>query len=251
MRDALVIFKNDIKQDNQKKTAHFENIQSTNWNSVRLKLPPSFSSHIGWRVEFRTTEVQLTDDENAAISMLVHIFVRMLYEDWFTLNMYIPMSLVQENFQRSRKKNALLTEKFYFRTNLHDNGKPEVAEMTIYEIFFGCEAHNYKGLYHLYQECINDWNNMRDCKLFCCQAHVERVFDFIRKRCSGEIKTLAAYQRDFVVNHPEYKKDSIVSERIQYDLCKKLVDITYGNIEDPNFPKIFPESIFHKKPAGF
>lgn len=47
MRDALVIFKDDIKQKNDQSSAHFENIQTTNWNSVRLKLPPSFSSHIG------------------------------------------------------------------------------------------------------------------------------------------------------------------------------------------------------------
>lgn len=50
----------------------------TNWNSVRLKAPPSLDSEIGWRVEFRTTELSLTPDENSAISILVHMLVRML-----------------------------------------------------------------------------------------------------------------------------------------------------------------------------
>ncbi len=57
MRDALVIFDKKIDIDNTKQTAHFENILSTNWNSVRLKAPPAFDSPIGWRVEFRTMEV--------------------------------------------------------------------------------------------------------------------------------------------------------------------------------------------------
>lgn len=38
----------------------FEMLNGTNWNSVRLKIP--IDSEIGWRVEFRTMEVQLTAD---------------------------------------------------------------------------------------------------------------------------------------------------------------------------------------------
>lgn len=56
-RDPLVLFEKRIKIDNETETAHFENIQSTNWNSVRLKPPPSLhETSIGWRVEFRTME---------------------------------------------------------------------------------------------------------------------------------------------------------------------------------------------------
>jgi glutamate--cysteine ligase catalytic subunit len=38
-------------------TMHFENIQSTNWNSLRFKPPPAQNSKIGWRVEFRTMDI--------------------------------------------------------------------------------------------------------------------------------------------------------------------------------------------------
>ena len=41
VRDPLVVFPSRLKIDNEKKTDHFENIQSTNWNNVRLKPPPS------------------------------------------------------------------------------------------------------------------------------------------------------------------------------------------------------------------
>lgn len=37
--------------------SHFENLQSTNWNSLRFKSPPSVDSDIGWRVEFRPLDI--------------------------------------------------------------------------------------------------------------------------------------------------------------------------------------------------
>lgn len=49
----------------------FEMLNGTYWNSVRLKIPTD--EVMGWRVELRTMEVQLTADENAALSLLVHL----------------------------------------------------------------------------------------------------------------------------------------------------------------------------------
>jgi hypothetical protein len=37
--------------------SHFENLQSTNWNSLRFKPPPTVDSNIGWRVEFRPMDI--------------------------------------------------------------------------------------------------------------------------------------------------------------------------------------------------
>ena len=37
--------------------SHFENLQSTNWNSLRFKNPPTDDSNIGWRVEFRPMDI--------------------------------------------------------------------------------------------------------------------------------------------------------------------------------------------------
>uniref|UniRef100_A0A7S3YWG9 Glutamate--cysteine ligase n=1 Tax=Lotharella globosa TaxID=91324 RepID=A0A7S3YWG9_9EUKA len=55
IRDPLVIYKSRVELDDTKDVDHFENIQSTNWQSVRFKPPPN--PDIGWRVEFRTMEV--------------------------------------------------------------------------------------------------------------------------------------------------------------------------------------------------
>ena len=103
MRDPLVIFDTRINLNNKRESAHFENIQSTNWNCVRLKPPPSFESTIGWRTEFRTMEISLTDDENAAFSILSSFFVRILTEnDTFKFNLYIPMDKMHANFERAK-----------------------------------------------------------------------------------------------------------------------------------------------------
>lgn len=71
---------------------HFENIQSTNWQTIRFKPPPPNSS-IAWRVEFRSMEVQLTDFENAAFSIFIVLLTRAILS--FNLNFYMPISQVR------------------------------------------------------------------------------------------------------------------------------------------------------------
>ena len=58
---------------------------------MRFKPPPPKSS-IGWRVEFRPLEVQLTDFENAAFVVFVVLLTRAILS--FKLNFYIPISKV-------------------------------------------------------------------------------------------------------------------------------------------------------------
>lgn len=67
-RDALVIFENAFQDTDN--TKMFENLNSTNWNSVRFKPPPSLDSEIPFRVEFRTMEVQMNQEDNAKFIFL-------------------------------------------------------------------------------------------------------------------------------------------------------------------------------------
>jgi hypothetical protein len=73
---------------------HFENLQSTNWNSLRFKSPPSIDSDIGWRVEFRPMDIQLTDFENAALTVFTGLMVNVINE--FALDFILPISKVDE-----------------------------------------------------------------------------------------------------------------------------------------------------------
>jgi hypothetical protein len=93
VRDPLVIFKERIALDDALSSEHFENIQSTNWRSVRWKPPPPDAPDMGWRVELRTMEAQVTDFENAAFTVFVVLLSRVILS--FDLNLYIPLSKVR------------------------------------------------------------------------------------------------------------------------------------------------------------
>lgn len=58
---------------------------------MRFK-PPPIGSPIGWRVEFRPMEVQITDFENAAFAVFVVLLTRAILS--MNLNLYIPISKV-------------------------------------------------------------------------------------------------------------------------------------------------------------
>ena len=60
VRDPIPMYEGEMMDeqiDDENMTMHFENVQSTNWNSMRFKPPPSHNSNIGWRVEFRTMDI--------------------------------------------------------------------------------------------------------------------------------------------------------------------------------------------------
>lgn len=65
---------------------------------MRFKSPPSAESDIGWRVEFRPMDIQLTDFENAALTVFVGMIANLINE--FQLDFVLPISLVDENMLR-------------------------------------------------------------------------------------------------------------------------------------------------------
>ena len=149
---------------------------------MRFKPPPP-SAPIGWRVEFRPCELQFTDFENAAVVCFIVLITRSanilsfhLIEIRkgratfyicrvilsFNYNMLIPISKVDENMKRSQVRDAITTQKFFFRTNIDtscDEGKstsePVVREMTLDQIMSG-DGDNFKGLIPILTEYLRD-----------------------------------------------------------------------------------------------
>ena len=99
--------------------AHFENLQSTNWNTLRFKSPPSIDTDIGWRVEFRPLDIQLTDFENAALTVFTGLMINVINE--FALDFIMPISLVDESMLTCQGMDALTQAKFWWRVDLFDD----------------------------------------------------------------------------------------------------------------------------------
>lgn len=129
---------------------NLQNLQSTNWQTMRFKPPPPRST-IGWRVEFRPCEAQITDFENAAFVCFIVLLTRVILT--YQLNFLIPISKVEENMQRAQKRDAVLNQKFWFRKDLASQNSTSsdtctapvegqtYTEMTINEIING-KVHN-------------------------------------------------------------------------------------------------------------
>ncbi|BDD61032.1 Zn finger-containing GTPase- Activating Protein for ARF [Monascus purpureus] len=242
IRDPLVIFSEDLDELDLTKADHFENLQSTNWQHMRFKPPPPEKPEIGWRVEFRSMEVQMTDFENAAFSIFIVLVTRAILS--FDLNFYIPIPRTTENMETAHARDAIHTRKFYFRKdpfprpaqrrqNQSPNGvstpppsppsgpvELEYGQMTISEIING-STEGFPGLIPLVQSYLNSVNV--DVETRCA---LERYLALIRKRADGTLWTGSRWIREFVASHPEYKHDSVVSERICYDLVKAVEEMT-------------------------
>ncbi|KAJ7680279.1 glutamate-cysteine ligase catalytic subunit [Mycena polygramma] len=137
IRDPLVVFSETLDQDDEASTDHFENLQSTNWQTLRFKPPPPNSS-IGWRVEFRSMEVQMTDYENAAFAVFVVLLSRAILS--FNTNFYIPISKVDENMARAQQRDAAQSGKFYFRKDVGSRRQSAASSAASSSCNSGCNS---------------------------------------------------------------------------------------------------------------
>ncbi|GAB1867770.1 Glutamate--cysteine ligase [Camponotus japonicus] len=229
IRDSVSLFSEKVHQDDLKDTDHFENIQSTNWQTMRFKPPPPNSS-IGWRVEFRPCEVQITDFENAAIVCFTVLLTRVILS--YKLNLLIPISKVDQNMVKAQKRDAIKVEKFWFRRDItsdikSDDAQSEYTEFTINEIINGKDG-IFPGLVPLVNSYLANMDV--DADTHCT---IQRYIKLIQKRASGELLTTAAWLRKEVTSHPEYKQDAVITQRINYDLLKKIHSIVSNDVLCP------------------
>jgi len=224
IRDPLVIYQELLNQDDENSSDHFENLQSTNWQTIRFKPPPPRSS-IGWRVEFRSMEVQLTDFENAAYVIFIVLVTRTILS--LDLNLYMPLSKVDENMKKAHRPNSAVKEKFFFRKNILDpDASNDCEEMSTNTIFNGDDE--FPGLIPLVRSYLDTMS--LDFETRC---NTGKYLDLISQRASGKLMTAATWMRKFVREHPSYQFDSKVNQDISYDLLKTCTDITSGKVKCP------------------
>lgn len=255
IRDPIVVFAEDLEELDLTKTDHFENLQSTNWQHMRFKPPPP-GNDTGWRVEFRPMEIQITDFENAAFSVFIVLITRAILS--FDLNFYIPIPRTTENMETAHRRDAVLNDKFYFRkdplpkilpkvngssrpasraaTPPEQNSRPatplgpvedEYELMTVDEIINGKPDGSFPGLIPLVESYLDSVNV--DVETRC---ELAQYLDLIKGRANGSLWTTASWIRHFVRGHEEYKMDSVVTDRIAYDLVKAAERITVNEGRD-------------------
>ena len=56
---------------------------------------------------------------------------------------------------------------------------------------------------------------------------------FIQQRATGQLMTTAEWMRNFVTSHPDYK-DSVVTQRIAYNLMERCHHIGIGTMTEPS-----------------
>ena len=250
IRDPLIVKDEDLEKVDPNETQRFDMIQSTNWQTLRLKMPVPFSKKMGWRVEVRPMEVQITDFENAAFSIFVVLLSKTILH--FNLNLYIPIAKIDENMEIAHARDAVVSRNFFFRTRINSEpvssnpttsgpcmnggGLQEVPSkksnrtvteeyklMSMNEIInsasssstptpSGDDSPGLIPLIHKYLDtCAYDPTT---------RSKLNEYLNFIKGRANGSIPTTARRLRDFVQGHPEYGSDSVVGAGVVYDLVK-------------------------------
>ena len=177
-----------------------------------MRFKPPSNAEMGWRVEFRSMDIQLTDQENAAFSIFVVLLAKTILH--FSLDLYMPLSKVDQNMSRAHKMDALNTQKFWFRDSFEQ--ETTVSEHSL-QVIMNSEKNGLVTLVDRYIDEMTD-NKVERLKL-------KRYTDIIRQKANGKRQTCATYIRNFVQKHPDYKKDSKISEQINLDLCRHIIQV--------------------------
>ncbi|KII73702.1 Glutamate--cysteine ligase catalytic subunit [Thelohanellus kitauei] len=203
-RDPISLFHEKLMIDDTKEVDHFE--------------PPPPGTSIGWRVEFRTLEVQFTCFENAMFVIFVVLLSRTLLINQF--NFVVPISKVistliqmEENMDRAIIRDAVNRSKFFIRKN-YKNATGEPGKFV--------------GLIGLIEDYVSNLD--LDPETVDCVNH---CLCFIRNRANGSLMTPATWIRRYIQSHPSYQHDSLVSNEILYDMTCRIKDISDGKIPCP------------------
>lgn len=230
IRDPLVMYDQMVEIDDTKRNEHFENIQSTNWQTVRFKPPPVDNPHnIGWRVEFRVMDIMPTPFENSAFSVFVILLVQAIRR--FGATFYERMSDVDRNMGKAHHRNPC-SEKYLFRKDWFAStvttAAAEFDYFSLDQIFNG--GGGLVGLVPLVKRYLEEADNGH-----LNVPQIREYVEFIAMRARGEIPTTAQYWRTFITTHPDYKHDSRISPAIAKDLVKRCHDLASGLTEDASY----------------
>ena len=85
----------------------------TDFNAIGLKPGKTADGKVCWRIEFRAMDIQLTDFENAALTIAMGMIANVI--NTFDLDFVLPISLVDENMKRAHLRDALTQGTFWWK----------------------------------------------------------------------------------------------------------------------------------------
>lgn len=239
VRDPLVVFKERINLDDETDLDHWNSLNSTNWTTVRLKVPEK-DKNLPWRVEVRCPEIQMTDFENAALVTLLYALTKHILQrremGKDDNNLLLPISLVDENMRRSAQRNAITLQKFWW---CGGDKNHQYFEKTLQEIFFDKET----GLLELaYRDLLRAKQSGDESDAIIPERNMKRLhqhFELYRRRCRGELQTTAQFIRSFL------QKGADENRRVNLIRVRELVHLAEQIGLHPSKTMIPPTLVSH------
>jgi glutamate--cysteine ligase catalytic subunit len=242
VRDYLVMFPERIIQDNIADTLDFESIQSSNWHNMRLKPPSSYDSPLGWLLEFRCMDSPITEREKTSLVFLTTLFFRIVTDEKLKVNFYVPISTVDKNYEEAFKRDANLNGKFIFRKHFCPliegyQESEEVVELSMKDFWAGNSE--FAGMRKLFEVFLQvNAQRIADEHIKTGFNTIEKiwtVYEFFLARATGALMTAPQYFRNFVRAHPDYKQNSLLSDKIIADTIEKVLEIQTNNYQEEMF----------------
>ena len=205
--DPMILYKNDLKKINTNITNSYDfflNINSSNWNNVRLKPPLNIND--SWKVELRILELQLSSFENTAFFIFTNLLARVI--DYYKLNLLIPISKLDENY-KTAYKNDSINDKYYFKVNIDQSSKDDFIKMPIKNIL--------SDIYFYIYKYLNEKHNDIKTKFSPYLDHIKKIADLKTPTNSQKI-------REFVTCHKHYNYDSVLNYKISNDLIQIILE---------------------------
>ena len=104
------------------------------------------------------------------------------------------------------KKRPMEAGFFVFEQEVEEE-KDDLVELSLADILAGKKEDGVTGLVPLIEQFMEDAKWSQEDR-----SYIRQFTDFLVRRAKGELMTGAAFIREIVLNHPTYKKDSVVND---------------------------------------
>lgn len=182
-------------------------------------------------------ETQITDYENAAFTSLIVLISRMILSrsvpQW-----YMPLSLVDENMARAHVRDAVRTQRFFWpvassRSSSHgspsssSSSSSSCTELSLDQILNGSDDHSWTGLFPMIRSFLGE-QQLSGAISSATFSMMNEYVQLAANRASGRLVTTANYLRSIVASHPDYLKDSRISESVNAHIVQVCDNINHG-----------------------